>query len=1720
MSRLHDCLSGFLNVVCSFVNRHRAIDEASGAADSLKSDGYSTGVSSVSELANSCKQTSALNSASDISVVASASTSSDSTSNTISTSTDTSASTSASSSNRFSHIFSHNYAFRRAILALLVAAATIVTMLIVPPAKQANAAQVWWDYAGNGYVTSTGSWVGDAVNQINMPYPTIEDVNYNGEARKKITWTVTFNSQGIGAKSASQNQFPEGNQPSKGSAYGGQPTLYAWLPSGIEDSSIKIYREVTVRKTWGGVTDFDWQKARSSKEFPGNSPGDYTGYVFGDLGTSRWTYYKGDKNFEGHDWDKSLGPGTGSKVEGVGAGSYGKYANDYDMCEVYSWKREKKFSRVFISQEKDDSTISHRWTISAIVDRGQNPLLLTFAAGWISAKEFKTRFVVSGPFDTDGDGIPDSVEHHHNMNPKSPDDILYPQFNESMLKDYGKDNVPITTYGRKITEKPYIKTGSWQGNSSEGKFVYDGGTSTDLPTDLGIKYSITSISDSTIKIANSPNNISEGYAYIDPNTGHLTYNPRKEDRNKTITFHTKISYPNSGSYNCKHKNAKEFTHDTKIKVVSQASIYNPHYETLKDVEPTSTGISNPPKSVKDPSKKNYEFIKSGDLPNGTTFKIRKYYESKNYKGKDNQKITPGNKLSWSEIKKDDEKITSGNKGTAGRVYFTPGYAENGEKNKTSVVVTYPDGSSSEDEDAGNVDKSVNFKSKTFDEKDLDKNVVYAPVEVKKLSLTNRDLHLDFHKWTKPNNLQEYDGGPTYNPLGSNEVLKFARTVPIDPQVMLDSWSSKGVGQIDFRAICYKKNGEKKSDFTFLKPQTNNFNGLSLGKTFKFTHASTDDDNKCKNAGKNGSSCQFNKYIYSWESSSTTERSRAAISGTPRENGKFGCRVYALRKDKSTDFAANLDSAVTSLGTASVYSSFTQNLPTVTHKDFNFEVNSMSHYYNPKYETISMEAGTKKATEVPKSKKNANDANTLQADVREGDLPDGTWFELKGSLSYAFFEDDQDNKADSSNSAKNPKGKFGRVTFRPHRWFPATTEGNPDKKQVIVHYKDGSTSENSDSGNNGKPIYATVNITRLHDEDSGNLHLNVGDKEGSTDWQDTTIKLNKGDELNTTNKTTRWLDSWSKYKPGKINLRTICNKINSDGTKSHYQSDGIAGIKMQEVKIWNHTENAADQKACEKDANQCHPDKQLYDDYIANGNSRDTTERTRGWIKGKANESGDYECVVYAIKAKQFKKDNNDLLARFDAAVGALNKDASKNNTDPLKDFKWKLDGNNGNKNAVKGVDYEYRVIPIHILSMAHLYNPKYVDVSVKAGNKVVAAKPKSVKGSNGATEDQDDVKGDSSNPADLPDGTWFEIKKYDKAKDSKEPLNWSFMAKQKGSKPDSHNTSGEVTFHPDVTISATDYATPVVVHYKDGSTSEDEDAGNQGKPVYAKVNVTGLVNPGNDLHMTLRKSEDTDSPLNYYNSLYVMNGLNLLRNPFVQAWSVKDKSEISLRMMCTKSGENKWSRGLNSTLNIHLDNNYGEGSAKWNFASDDQQRKCRENGECSVDHVLYGFTHKDTADGSIENAVARREEKIVGAPVKAGDYDCIAFALKPAALNIFNTASTSNLIENGAYTTNNMSSIDFSKVKAHVDWERISFKVHVVDKFSLPKTGGDGMNMALLVLMIIGMFVMCGAFFVDQTKWGHTLLESLLRKALIKDFICKTAKKLRALRRLGERWRC
>lgn len=1937
------------------------------------------------------------------------------------------------------------HTLRRALFAMFVAAATIVTMLIVPPMKEANAANVSWDYIGNGYISPNSVASYDVYRDFDVQSPDINTVTVNGKKKTTITWNVLFNANGCRIKKI-ENPNVDCDENTALHAYDGRPDFYLILPKNIKDNSIRITRYRTKFAGYSGRGKrFVWEERGKDQ-----IPSDFNGYT-------NATRLPGDSDYENF-WKAS--------IEKCGLGTDA-------TCEVDTWRRAGNFGRLFKSWEQDNAVDSIRWIVTAEVEEGSDPYKLPFMAGWISYYGDKHKFTVFGPYDHDGDGIPDLEEFKYGLNPKNDDDIQFP-----------KRSKEDAVYGEVTSVKPYINTGEWVGDSYNGDFKYykdmpnhGGRTTTEMiPTDAGIEFTFkkngignSEILPPGVTKTNNPNNMQPGQAYINPKTGEVKYSPKASDRNKTIHFEVQINYPDPKPNNCKMNNSIVKVKGVDIHVVSQASRYNPYYDdtTVKAGEeknspnpkdrggkqfPSGTKFKaeiynkyqNPPTWAKinnestgvvtfHPNKwvpasktgqperrpvvvhypdgstsKDKDSGNHGDLVNAQVYVTRdnpgtgdlQLHIHKNQNGQEinytngfvfrkNRDVTPHPWIdSWSVQEPGDitirsvcadttnllnlkfylngingitingekpwphatdeeqEKCRNGQGCAANKLfdstdrimertrgsitgkplkvgnyqctvyalkpkalkkfedaekknkdigkkdgsstniidsdtfsglredvdytsrtvpikvhsdahYYNPQYdkvyvqaggkskesaapvshsgangvkgndksqqelVQNGtrlpkgtwfelrtypkdnehvltwykfvnkQSNKKSgkdepedsttdarygkvtfspektvmlgeyfapVIVHYPDGSTSEDPDSGNLGKPV-----------------YAPVEVTSQPIQKNDLKLNVYSQYGGRRIENNDkNGMRFR---KDEVLGDAtgNTKPM----FFDSWSSAKQGKIYQRMLCYKKNPQTGKPESY---EIDGINGLTLagrkGNTTsgefidkqpsQWTRATEKNKYECTVHGKN---CNRNLYLYGDEHD-TVERTWGWLHGKVKENGDFVCTVYAIKdlenKDgKHGDLQNKFDKAVNDFVKKPADRKFEEVIKSVLtdkpgsedspqeatqrHIDwdsvtFPIHVHSDAHYYNPEYKTISMEAGTKQATEVPKSKKNANDANTLQDDVREGDLPDGTWFKFKKSLSYTFFEDDQDNKADSGDSAKNGTGQFGKVTFRPHKWFPVGS----DKVQVIVHYPDGSTSEDKDSGNLGKPIYAKVDITRSHDEDAGNLRLNVGDREGSGDWNDTTIKLTKGEELSTSKKTTRWLDSWSKYKPGKINLRTICNKINSDGTKSHYQSGGIAGIKMQDVKIWDHTEDASAQKACEKDASQCHPDRQLYDDYIANGNSKDTTERTRGWIKGKANESGDYECVVYAIKAKQFKTDNNDLLARFDAAVGALNKDASKNNTDPLKDFKWKLDGNNGNKNAVKGVDYEYRAIPIHIHNDNHFYNPKYVDVSVTAGQKVENAVPQSVKSANGADKYQDAVKAGA-----LPDGTWFEFKdathgfevNNDGTAGNKVSLDWSYWASgnaadntgEQSNKPDNpskqkngkHSSKddgtryGKVTFHPDQAVTPKAYLKEIVIHYPDGSTSDDPDSGNNGKPVYAKVTVGGLSGADKDLKMTLLRSQDADpehDKLGGANSLTVMSGTSLTKNPYVLAWSLKDRRDISLRMMCAKQGEQKWSRGLDDTLNMHLNQNYGEDVKPWAFASAEQRKSCSQDSKNCMANLLYGFTKNDKDPNSIENAVSRSEDDIAGVPQKAGNYTCAVFALKPNALTVFNDTVNAGLSTDKKYSSTNMQTTQLTGVTVGKDWNRIAVNVTVIDppKFALPKTGGMNWNVLLGTFAVIGTGVMAAGFFLEQTKWGRAMLETLLRKTLLRDFICKTAKKLRALRRRSERWRC
>ena len=1702
--------------------------------------------------------------------------------------------------------------------------------------------QSWWGGTGRAYTSGKGFDGGDSLRDIILFKPTVnmnKTIERDGKKLHEITWTVYFNANSPAIPSVENHQPYTGNlQPKDGTGYRKQPILMAWLPKGLADVKIQRdrlgYKKVVVDRkqyTYGCWTD--------------DSKCKVVGHLGGKNGHHDWQNpwefnsvsnenAKNGTNIFNKYWYEAFTKRVGDCNDGRG----------HSMCEVNNWKNN--FEQVVASLEYATGS-SYRWKISGYFDGDEKTAgLMPFAAGWNSdcgtknihktgfgaqekGGQYRSKWVFMGPFDSDGDGIPDYVERFVlHTDPNKRNSINYPKFDwdeskagisaSTMLADYatkrdggtahgtlygGTNNVPITTYGEgPITIKPYVETGTWNKSDPSyfaitdegGSFGEVTGSTTDLPntlpgaygSTLKVHYAFVSAEDEKkygIK-NNMPKDIKrgdlgkcdvkkdQGCITINKDNGYVTYNPRKTDVGREIPFDVIITHidPKNYPYNC-HKDANIELANSNIKILSQASQYNPVYDEVKTTYDKSIDTNNQPESRKNPKNRYNNAIKvTKSFPAGTKFEMPSGSSHKDKKYIINGNTVGDPTLDWSKILKD----------SSGVVRFTPDKTNAGEHAKTPVIVTYPDGSTSENTDAGNM-VYQDAGGKKFSKLIPASSVVYAKVHVKDLDPEDMSLTLNLASgrgmhsmYIKNKNDKEVNDRILSGGYDSNYYKKLKRETAIadDKKIILDSWSNGAKGKIDFRAICHKKDSK---DYKLLKPPSGNskpsgdINGLQLTAIHQWDRASKEQESKCTKDGN----CGRDEFEYKYLTSSqynrdTMERSRAIFTGTPKEGGDYECRILAFRNSSNASGDSSLkefdkkpvnEQLYNRYG--SIFSKSTGNV-SVAKQDFAFHVDVPDNQkYNPTYvKTGTIEAGKFRVGDFVDSNGNSSkqptsikSGNGVPPDKQDGivvdRLPKGTWFEIKRfvkatditnskvkSLPWANLEGDEDNvKRDKNGDPVKKDNKiqpndttslreYGAVTFRPDKWQDAGEYW----AEVRVHYPDGTTSDGEHSVNEHYPVYAKVNVTR--DDKDNQLHLNLYkhyfDK-GMGNGYDLKVKESLPNDAT--------FDSWMTKSVGELHQHVICSKKGKDGKYSDYTYNTLPGhvdskannakdiekdgLRFKSQKIWEHA-SFEQQKQCRLDK-KCDKDNYLYD-------SDGASEQTRGYFGGKAQKTGDYQCKVYVISGK----DKSDA---FEKAVKAnIKKNTSKDPAAGLFDKK-----DNKYPYGEKSKGYETGSFDIRIHNDNHFYNPKYLDVNVTAGQKVENAVPQSVKSANGADKYQDAVKAGA-----LPDGTWFEFKdathgfevNNDGTKGNSVSLDWSYWASgnatdktgEQSNKPDNpskqkngkHSAKddgtryGKVTFHPDQSVAPKAYLKEIVIHYPDGSTSDDPDSGNNGKPVYAKVTVGGFSGADKDLKMTLLRSQDADpihDTLGGNHSLTVMSGTSLTKNPYVLAWSLKDRSNISLRMMCTRQGEEKWSRGLDDTLNMHLNQDYGNGVQPWAFASAEQRKSCSQDSKNCMANLLYGFTKNGKQDG-IESAVSRSEDDIAGVPQKAGNYTCAVFALKPNALTVFNGLSSST----------DMKKVQLAGLKSAVDWNRISFDVNVIDppKFALPKTGGDGMNMALLVLMIIGMFVMCGAFIVNQTKWGHAMLDALLRKTLLKDFICKTAKKLRALRRLGERWRC
>ena len=1637
----------------------------------------------------------------------------------------------------------------RALFAMLVVAATLLATFVVP-AQKASAGQVYWDKFGNAVVAADHSNLGSAF--VNMKtgdctkyeldkgtckdeyYPLVEP-GKGTDGRTKITFRGVFNPL------LDKNRFNT------------RPVFYLITPRGLVDDTIRITREVKwisiARENNNGKIVL---VHKPQDNWDNKSNGSETVGQFYNPGKQRYTYLPSDGDKYNHFWDITLGD--------KGCGS-----NRTSMCELYALKNRGEIGRIFQSWEKEKEAV-YRWTVTADVDPRYDPYQLFFAMGYtddmnenVENASSVRHYTVSGPYDTDGDGIPDFEEY--NMGDR-PDHGVDQTTKGGMKYDEVNNVEPFTS----SESKNYFETGTWDGDTVNGHFVKDGGKTYKLPTKAGLVYSFegepTDEKGNKVKVTydndyGTAHTLSPGHAWLDPLTGHVSFNPGPEHKRHTITFHVQVKYPDPSLYNCKHKREDRLIEhlQAKFKVEPMSRFYYPEWDKTT-VTAGSSKQSTEPHSKKDDRLGTKYAAK---LP-AKSFTLKKY-------GKYGQEP-----LKWSSLTNGGDKT--------GKVTFSPEKPMDSGDYKTPVVVTYLDGSTSEDADSGNKG-----------------NPVYAPVKVEDLTVTSKpqDLTLKLLNGKSIDN-NAFGGDINYHNASNQKPRELTKGQAIgkgakDDGIVLDSWSTNAKGPITFRAVCHRKD-DLNAPYTLLTPNggkggtpSGDVDGLQFQ---GFRQWIRDNDPKCAN----GNCTDGNQYLSRGEwNSSTMERSRALIGGTPKKAGEYECKVFAFHQahtgaGKQYNGALKTFDGLVKQGANygfafDIGNTFASTRGTQwTVDSFHFKIKLKDNQkYNPTYvKTGTIEAGKFKigdfvdsngnSSKQPTSIKNGNGVPTKdQDDIVVDRLPKGTWFTIKRLIKsadannskaktypWANFEGGEDNvkRNDKGDPVKKDNKiqpndttsirEYGAVTFRPDKWQDAGEYW----AEVVVHYPDGTSTDQPESINYKHPVYAKVNVTRddAHNQFGLTLYKNYPNA-----YMGNGYDLKVGESL--PNDAT--FDSWMTKSVGKLHQHVICSKKGKDGKYSDYTYNTLPGhvdskaknakdiekdgLRFKKQTIWGHA-TSNQQKSCIKDRNNCKPDDLLYDDWVPGGNSNNTSERTRGFFGGKAQKTGDYQCKVYVIRGDK-KSDE------FKKAVEAKLK--SKKNEDPAPSV---LNAK-GNPYGTDGQGYKIGTFDVRIHNDNQLYNPTYTKIpEIQAGSTfdknlnnhkadISSGAPQSKKKvTEGSTEvnangvpdyDLQNVKEGA-----LPKGTWYEIKRFVKARDitnSKATnLPWANFedgednVKMKDGKPELKDGKkqqasadatgkGSVTFRPDKWQDADDYLAEVVVHYPDGSTSDGEGSINKDHPIYAKVKVTRPAIGNNDLHVNVYKyfdhsvyNSDTnngqvDSTDNIANvdrkvGVTVMRGIGLLHDLGVDSWSTAKRDGITLRTLCRDAnspakGSNKpqvWSENLDK---LFFNLNGGDKQKVWGHAKFKEQETCRKSGAkngdaCDTD-VIKNPLLFDNTGGTMERS--RGFISNTKAPTDTGKYYCAVFALKLDALGEYKAAMNYGTTISVPSGSDIVSAMKFKGTKG-IDYAAKFFPVKVVEPFNLPKTGGEdcvNWNMLMSVVCVIGTGAMAAGFFLDQTKWGRAI---------------------------------
>lgn len=200
------------------------------------------------------------------------------------------------------------------------------------------------------------------------------------------------------------------------------------------------------------------------------------------------------------------------------------------------------------------------------------------------------------------------------------------------------------------------------------------------------------------------------------------------------------------------------------------------------------------------------------------------------------------------------------------------------------------------------------------------------------------------------------------------------------------------------------------------------------------------------------------------------------------------------------------------------------------------------------------------------------------------------------------------------------------------------------------------------------------------------------------------------------------------------------------------------------------------------------------------------------------------------------------------------------------------------------------------------------------------------------------------------------------------------------------------------------------------------------------------------------------------NNISAMLGMEL--KPFVDATSAADSTKkITLRVLCSKGEKknksleyNTWSRNLDE-LGLSV-------------PGDKDQTRCNKAGKGDNECTAIKIASQASMEVSIK-------------PTKVGDYSCVVYALKPEALNKFDTL-TGTLTPDSIKSA--LTSATPTAFKEKKEFAAFTLNIDSVSNFTLPHTGGQSWNLQLGILAALLVNLLAAGFVVSQSERGRKLI--------------------------------